>query len=66
MAIFSLIIGGFFGMISGFLALIVFNTTMLMALLMWTGVGTATGLIILAIVMIPPREKSMVLIAEIV
>ena len=64
MAILSMIIGGFFGMISAFAALIVFNTSVLMALLTWSAVGTGMGLLILAIMLFPRQKSEPEMVAE--
>ncbi len=64
MAILSMIIGGFFGMISAFAALIVFNASMMMALLTWSAVGTGMGLLILAIMLLPRQNREPELVAE--
>ncbi len=64
MAILSMIIGGFFGMISAFTAVIVFNASAMMALLTWSAVGTGMGLIILAILLFPRQKTEPQLVAE--
>ena len=64
MAILSMIIGGFFGMISAFAALVAFNASVLMALFVWSAVGTGMGLLILAIILFPRQKTEPQLVAE--
>lgn len=64
MAILSMIIGGFFGMISAFAALVVFNASIMMALLTWSAVGTGMGLLILAFILLRHQKTEPHLVAE--